>query len=139
MIFGPLHRISPSSAIFTSTFSINVPTVPNILFFGFILFTLITGDVSVKPYPSNIGTLAAVNTLNSLTWQAAEPVTIAFTFAPNASLHLLKINLLAMPNWRLYQIPWFLLISYFNPRSRAQLNNFFLVPVSVAAFAIIRS
>ena len=40
--------------------------------------------------------LAAVNTFKSRTWQAAAPVTIAFTFPPSASRHLEKISLLAM-------------------------------------------
>ena len=52
MIFGPLAKISPSSAIFKSTLSNFTPTVPNLIFSGVLLVR--TGEVSVKPYPSNI-------------------------------------------------------------------------------------
>ncbi len=79
-----------------------------------------TGEVSVRPYPSIITIRAAVKILSSLTWQAAEPVTIAFTFPPNAALHLLKISLLAMPNFKLYNTPLFLFISNWVAKLNAQ-------------------
>ncbi len=50
MMLGPLERISPSSAIRTSTPGSGWPTVP-ILTFSRVL-TEITGEVSERPYPS---------------------------------------------------------------------------------------
>ena len=84
---------------------INGPTVPNARSSTSIRFTLMTGEVSVNPYPSMMGTFAAVKIRISRTWQAAPPLTIATTLLPSASRHLLKISLLASDNCRLYQAP----------------------------------
>ena len=47
MVFGPRDRISPSSAMATSTPGIGWPTVPARL--AFTLFIVMTGLVSVSP------------------------------------------------------------------------------------------
>ena len=47
MVFGPRERISPSSAMATSTFGNGRPTVPILVLPG--VLTAITGEVSVRP------------------------------------------------------------------------------------------
>ena len=48
-MLGPLHRISPSLAILSSTPSIAFPTQPNFRPRLLISLTVSTGEVSVKP------------------------------------------------------------------------------------------
>ncbi len=52
MTCGPRVRISPSGAMATSTPAIGRPTVPMRKCSG--VFTAMTGDVSVSPYPSRM-------------------------------------------------------------------------------------
>jgi hypothetical protein len=99
-MFGPLHKISPSSAILTSTSAISLPTVPNCAWYFPKPFTEITGEVSVRPYPSNTGMLAAQNTLAKRGCKAAPPDIRVFTSPPKAARHLGNTNTLAMANWK---------------------------------------
>ena len=92
MMESPLTQISPSSAIFNSKQSKTVPTQPTWKSIGSTRETEITGEVSVKPYPSEIGIPAAQKTRDKRGCKAAEPEVIKRIFPPNASLHLLKIN-----------------------------------------------
>src|SRR5210317_1268559 len=82
---------------------------------------------------------AAVNTLDKRGCNAALPETIVLNLPPKASRHLLKINLLARPNFFLYHHPLRSYGSYFNPTSTAQKNSIFFIPVSAPPFAIILS
>ena len=47
--FSPRTRISPSSAIFTSTPAMGLPTAPLVAWSGWLSVTI--GAVSVRPYP----------------------------------------------------------------------------------------
>ena len=51
-----------------------------------------TGEVSVKPYPSETGIPAAQKTRDKRGCNAADPEAIKRTFPPKASRHLLKIT-----------------------------------------------
>src|SRR5690554_2070470 len=74
------------------------------------------------------GICPAENMLINLSCKGADPLTTAFTLPPNAALHLLKINLLAIDNWiRYHKLPGFEL-SYFLPNSTAQKNSALLIP-----------
>ena len=99
MTFGPLHRISPSSAIFISTPSMARPTQPNL----FPLFasseTVITGEDSVIPYPSAMVIPAAENTLAKRGCKAALPELINSRLPPKASFHLEKMSLRAIASF----------------------------------------
>ena len=57
MTCGPRVRISPSAAMRTSTPGNGLPTVPMRKASG--VFTEMTGEVSVRPYPSRITSPAA--------------------------------------------------------------------------------
>src|SRR6185369_5936271 len=103
------------------------------------LFTAMTGEFSVGPYPSKTRSPAAEKILISLSWQAAPPVMIDFTFPPRASLHLLKTSLFASFSCRSYHAPGDLLLSYLFPRSTAQKNSFLLTPRRAAPFDMILS
>ena len=98
MTLGPLQRISPSAAIFTSTSSITLPTVPTLKPLFLRSFTEITGEVSVNPYPSITGIPAAAKMRVNLVCKAALPDTISSRFPPSPSFHLLKISLRAIFN-----------------------------------------
>ena len=95
-----MHRISPSSAIFTSTPGIGLPTVPNLKKSGCPI--VITGLVSVKPYPSIIE-IPIPQKNDPTSFDSADPPDEqALTLPPNAALNLFKTNLSA--------------ILYFNPK-----------------------
>ena len=121
---GPEHKISPSSAIFTFTPSSIFPTLPILTASAVGAFAEITGEVSVRPYPSQTRILAAQKILASRGCSAAAPEPIIFTFPPSASRHLLNTTLLAIFNCRLYHQPMSLAGSYFKPRFTAQKNIF---------------
>ena len=94
-----MQRISPSAAILISTPSSTFPTVPALNPLFLMSFTEITGEVSVKPYPSITGIPAAVNTLVNLGCNAALPDTNNSSSPPSASCHFEKINLRAILSW----------------------------------------
>ena len=74
-------RISPSSAIFT-VFPLNGgPTVSTLI--SFIGLQLTTGDVSVNPYPCNVGNPTAFKKKPTSLSNAPPPETKAFNFPPN--------------------------------------------------------
>ena len=68
--------------------------------------TEITGEVSVKPYPSITGISAAAKILAKRGCNAALPETIKSRFPPKPSFHLLKINFLAIFSWNSYHDPF---------------------------------
>ena len=88
--------ISPSSAIFTSTPSIGCPTVPN--FTCSSLLFVITGLVSVKPYPSRIIIFAAAKN-SAISWdRGAPPETKNLNRPPTRSFIFENTSFSASPN-----------------------------------------
>ena len=98
-----------------------------------------TGEVSVNPYPSQTRIPAAQKTRARRGWSAEAPELICMILPPSASLHLEKISLLAIFNWKSYHPPISAAGSYLSPSSKAQKNNFFLTPVSSYPLATILS
>src|SRR6185312_49256 len=133
------QSISPSSANFTSTPGNTGPTVPKCRPLGKKLFTAITGDVSVSPYPSKMGILAAKNTLARRGCNAAPPDTTTVRLPPTASCHLLNTSLRAIDNLKSYHQPLACRCSYLKPKLSAQKKSCFLIPVSLLPVAIILS
>ena len=77
MMLGPRDKISPSSAMATSTPAMGWPTVPARFSVG--VFIVMIGLVSVSPYPWTMGTPKAVNDCARSARSAAPPVATVLT------------------------------------------------------------
>src|SRR5690242_1601972 len=94
MMFGPLARISPSAAILMVTPGIAVPTVPSLGFWGG--FSVSTGEVSVRPYPSRMGKEHAKKNRATSADRGALPEMKVLRRPPVAARTFLKTSLSAM-------------------------------------------
>ena len=89
---APLTSISSSSAIFTSIFGISCPAEPITLLFG--RLKAIIGDVSVRPYPSMIGSPNTLKLAETSGSSFAPPETRTLIFPPSSSATFLNTFLL---------------------------------------------
>ena len=136
--FGPLTRISPSSAIFTSHWENGLPTVPNLNASGREIVAAV--DVSVMPQPSTTRTPAASKKRRMSGLIGAAPVTASFRLPPK-SCRIFERTSRSARSYCVFSsgpadFPARSLSRTFLPTPMAQLKMAFLAPPSFSAFAV---